>query len=246
MKAIIIAAGQGSRLLPLTLGIPKCLVPVGGRAILDHQLDAVRAAGIDQAVVIGGYRIEQIAEHLSERQQGMRTSLTFNPFWAAASSIGSVWAARDHLRGPFALMNGDTVFDPAIVAAAVGDPAPGLRLVVDTLGAPEHDDMLVAVAAGRVRAVGKQLPAATASHRSLGLVISTGGDGYVQALRAVIGGEDGIHAYHHEVIARLCAEDPGTVGATVIDPALHWQEIDTPDDIARWENDHRQSGAAAA
>lgn len=243
MKAIIIAAGQGSRLLPLTLGTPKCLVPVGGRAILDHQLDAARAAGVTQAVIVGGYRIEQIGEHLARRRHSLVTELIFNPFWAAGSSIGSVWAARAHLHGPFALMNGDTIFDPSIIAAAVRNEAAGVKLVVDALAQPEHDDMLVQVSDGRVLAVDKHLPADSATHRSLGLVLSSGGGEYDAALRDVIAGPDGIHAYHHAVVAHLA---PQGVGAIVIDRHAHWQEIDTADDIARWERDHRQSDAVAA
>lgn len=245
MKAILLAAGHGSRLLPLTLSAPKCLVPVGGRAILDHQLDACAAAGIEAAVVVGGYRIEQVAEHLASRSQGMggaiATSLVFNPFWAAASSIGSVWAARDHLRGPFALMNGDTLFDPDVVAHAVSDRRRGVRLVVDRLGTVEEDDMLVEVAPApdgdRVRAVGKDLPLERATHRSLGLILSAGGGAYADALRAVIGADNGIHAFHHAVVHRLASVD--ACGAIEIPAGTHWQEIDRPEDIARWREEHR-------
>jgi choline kinase len=242
MKAIILAAGQGSRLLPLTLGAPKCLVPVGGRAILDHQLDAVGAAGIDHAVVIGGYRIDQIAEYIAHRQHDVAVTLVFNPFWAVASSIASVWSARDHLADPFALMNGDTIFDPSIIAGAVADPTTGVRLTVDAIAAPEHDDMLVEVVDGLVLDVDKHVPAGRATHRSLGLVLSSGGEAYRSALREVIGTDDGIHAYHHAIIARLAPD----VGAIVIDPRAHWQEVDTADDIARWENDHRRNDPVAA
>ncbi len=239
MKAIIIAAGHGSRLLPLTLETPKCLVPVGGRAILDHQLRAIRAAGIGAVTVVGGYRIAQIGEHLAgRREDDLATDLVFNPFWAAGSSIGSVWAARALLTGPFVLMNGDTIFDPAVLAAAVADARRGVKLVVDTLAAPEPDDMLVAVADGRVRAVGKGLDPARATHRSLGLVASTGGGAYADGLRAVIGGENGIHAYHHAIIDRLAGVD--AVAAVAIPAGTPWQEIDRPDDIERWR---RERGA---
>ncbi len=239
MKAIIIAAGHGSRLLPLTLETPKCLVPVGGRAILDHQLRAIRTAGITAVTVVGGYRIEQIGEHLAARRDdGLATDLVFNPFWAAASSIGSVWAARADLTGAFALMNGDTIFDPAVLTAAVADARRGVKLVVDTLASPEPDDMLVAVADGRVRAVGKALDPARATHRSLGIVASTGGGAYADALRAVIGGENGIHAFHHAIVDRLAGVD--AVAAVAIPAGTPWQEIDRPDDIERWR---RERGA---
>ncbi len=236
MKAIIIAAGHGSRLLPLTLAMPKCLVPVDGRAILDHQLAAIAAAGIGTAVVVGGYRCDQIAAHLAARTDGPTTELVLNPFWAVGSSIGSVWAARAALDDAFMLMNGDTIFDPAILTAARTDPHPGVKLVVEPLRIPEPDDMRVAVADGHVRGVAKGL--APATHRSLGIVVATGGAAYADALRAVIGAEDGIHAFHHAVVDRLAGA--GAVAAIESPAGAPWQEIDRPGDIARW-----RGGAAA-
>ena len=237
MKAIIIAAGRGSRLLPLTLTMPKCLVRVGGRAIIDHQLDAMETAGVAAAVVVGGYRIDQIADHLASRDGGIATTLIFNPFWAISSSIGSVWSARGHLRDGFMLVNGDTVFDPAVIADAVRDAPGGLTLVVEATAAADPDDMRVEMAGDRILAVGKGLDPAVATHRSLGVVLSSGGDAYAAALRDVIAEPGGTDAYHHAIVARLA---PQGVHALVVDPSAGWQEVDAPADIARWEVAHRQ------
>jgi choline kinase len=236
MKAIILAAGHGSRLLPLTLTTPKCLVQVGGRAILDHQLDAVVEAGFEGAVIVGGYRIEQVAAHLTARDGGVPTELVFNPFWAIANSIGSVWASRGFLEEPFALMNGDTLFDAAILRAALADGASGVKLVIEALVTPGLDDMLVEADGDAVVAVGKHLVGHQATDRSLGLIVSTGGGAYAGALREVIGEEDGIHAYHHAVVRRV-AETVG-VRAVRIAGNVRWQEIDRPEDIALWQHDH--------
>lgn len=233
MKAIILAAGHGSRLLPLTLSTPKCLVAVEGRAILDHQLDAIAAAGFAGAVIVGGYRIDQVAAHLAARAPGLPVDLVLNPFWSIANSIGSVWAARAHLNAPFALMNGDTLFDPAILSAAREDPASGVKLVVEALTRPGLDDMLVEARGDRVIAVGKHLVGHAATDRSLGLILSTGGTAYATALSDVIGEEDGIHAYHHAVVRRV-AEGAG-VTAIRIGAGTRWQEIDRPEDIALWQ-----------
>ncbi len=236
MKAIILAAGHGSRLLPLTLTTPKCLVEVGGRAILDHQLDAVSAAGFDGAVIVGGYRIDQIDAHLAGRNGGLSTTLVFNPFWSVANSIGSVWAASAYLDTPFALMNGDTLFDAAILRGARARSAAGVTLVVEPLEQPGLDDMLVEADGERVIAVGKHLVGHQATDRSLGLILSAGGTAYAEALRAVIGEPDGLHAYHHAVVRRV-AERSG-VRALRIAPDLRWQEIDRPEDIAQWQREH--------
>jgi choline kinase len=240
MKAIILAAGHGSRLLPLTLTTPKCLVKVGGRAILDHQLDAVADAGFEGAVIVGGYRVDQIAAHLAARESGLPTELVFNPFWSVANSIGSVWAARMHLGSPFALMNGDTLFDAAILRAALSNrdaqAGSGVTLVIEPLVTPGLDDMLVEAHGDHVVAVGKHLVGHEATDRSLGLIVSTGGGAYLEALRAVIGEDEGIHAYHHAVIRRV-AETVG-VRAVRVAADARWQEIDRPEDIALWQDDH--------
>ncbi|MDO9452966.1 MAG: phosphocholine cytidylyltransferase family protein [Stagnimonas sp.] len=237
MKAIIISAGQGTRLLPLTLEIPKCLVEVHGRTILDHQIAALRAAGIERIVVVGGYRVNQIAEHLAQSGRPDDVELMVNPFWSVSSSIGSVWAAREVLGGPFCLLNGDTIFDASVIRDALRDMRPGVNLLVERLVHAEQDDMRVEVAAHKVHAVGKDLPASRSSHRSLGVVLCPDADGgaYRAALAAVIGEENGHNAYHHAVIHKLA----GTAGVTAIENHSGlWCEIDRPEDIEQWVQNH--------
>ena len=238
MKGIILSAGVGSRLLPLTENLPKCLVEVDGRAILDHQLDALCAAGITEVVIVGGYRFPQIAEHIARSRPPLAIDLVFNPFWSVASSIGSVWMARDHLDAPFCLMNGDTVFDASVVERAIGHGGPGLGLLVEPLRDPQLDDMLAIVTDGLIEAVAKDLPVEKATHRSLGVILSFSADGaYRDALEQVIAAPGGLNAYHHAIIARLAA----TYGVSaVVNDAGAWQEIDRPEDISGWTRDHHR------
>ena len=235
MKAVILSAGSGSRLLPLTRHIPKCLVTLGGRAILDLQLDALAQAGVREAFVVGGYRIDQVAQHLKDTPPPLTVELRYNPFWAVASSIGSVWTARELLDRPFCLMNGDTVFDASVVADALGR-AQCIGLLVEPIIAHEHDDMLVRVANGAVAAVAKTLDPVSATHRSLGLIVAADpGHAYADALLAVIRGEDGTAAFHHAVVDRLARR--GRVEAIERAPGC-WREVDQPKDIAGWEADN--------
>ena len=230
MKGIILSAGNGTRLLPLTREMPKCLVDVGGRAILDHQLAALAAAGVAEAVVVIGYRGRQVFDHLAANPPPLPVSLVTNPFWAVSSSIGSVWAARAYLADPFCLMNGDTVFAPAIIAGAIAE-AGEIGLLVEPITAPELDDMLVELDGDRVRSVSKMLDPAQAHHRSLGVIVSAGGTAYRDALDAVIARENGILAYHHDIVAELAR----SIGVeAIIDRHGGWQEIDRPEDIDRW------------
>lgn len=232
MRGIILSAGAGSRLLPLTERVPKCLVEVAGRAILDHQLDALAQAGLTRATVVAGYRHAQVVDHLAARRPPLEVEVILNPFWAASSSIGSVWAAHAHLAQPFCLMNGDTVFDASVITRAVAAAGSGVGLLVEPTAAPALDDMLVEVRDARVCAVSKELDPACATHRSLGVILS-GGDGaaYRVALETVIAAPNGIHAFHHAIVDRLARS--GEVAA--IESAGAWQEIDRPEDIAGWE-----------
>ena len=239
MIAVILSAGAGSRLLPLTEERPKCLVEVGGRSILDWQIDALHAAGVDRIVVVGGYRHAQITAHLRARQPAVPAELIVNPFWSVASSIGSVWEARAYLDRPFCLLNGDTVFEPALLAAMLAHPAPGVSLVVEPLAALVEDDMLVSVADDRVSRVAKNLSPTAATHRSLGIVISSDdGARYRGALDAVITADGGHQAYHHDIVDHLARHDMVTAA---IAGSAAWQEIDRPEDIDRWTASHPRS-----
>ena len=230
-KAIILSAGRGSRLLPLTSNMPKCLIEVGGRAILDHQLDALAEAGVERRIVVGGYRIDQIAAHLDARGDGVE--LRFNPFWEVASSISSVWAARDLLTGGYAIMNGDTVYEPGLVRASFARVRPGVNLFVEPIVAPMLDEMRVEMEGGLVRAVAKTLDPARARFHSLGVIAGLDdGGAYGAALDAVIRSEQGIQSFHHAIVNDLAGQGP--VHGIVIDVG-HWVEIDRVEDIAGWK-----------
>ena len=242
--AILLCAGLGSRLLPLTADRPKCLIEVGGRTILEHQVDALRAAGVGGITVVGGYRFDRLEAFAGGRWgEGDRPELVLNPFYAISSSIGSVWAARHRLAGRFCLLNGDTIYDPALVADGLGRLRPGVNLFVEPAAVPDVDDMLVRLDGDRIIAVGKDLPPAMAHHRSLGFVAGDGQDGYLSALDHVIREVDGVQSFHHAVIDRLAHE--GHVHAVPFADGL-WTEIDRPEDIARWTGETAPAPAGRA
>ena len=238
-QAIVLSAGQGSRLLPVTATIPKCLIEVGGKTLLERQLAALAAAGLKRVLVVTGYRHEQIDEAL-RRPQPLEVETRFNPFWAVASSIGSVWIARDRLQAPFCLLNGDTLFDPEILTAALAAPGAGLGLVVEPIESASYDDMLVRVENGSVGAVSKDLPEQEATHRSLGLVLA--GEGYADYARTLdelIAERNGAGAYHHDILDRLARR---WKVAAIERAAGFWQEVDRPEDIVVWRAEHEAGG----
>jgi choline kinase len=108
-KAIIVAAGRGSRLGDATQEIPKCMVKVTGRPILHHQLDALHAAGVSDVVVVRGYRGDLI--------QGGGRPLRFieNPEWPRNNILASLLYAADEMDGGFFFSYSDIVFAPDVV-----------------------------------------------------------------------------------------------------------------------------------
>lgn len=229
-RAIILSAGQGSRLLPLTADRPKCLIEVGGKAIIDHQLDALADAGLSNLVVVGGYRADQLATHLAAR--GNDAELRINPFWAVSSSIGSIWAARDLVADDFMIVNGDTVYAPALIQQGLSNLRQGISLFVERVAHAEYDDMLAWIEDDVVRAVGKTLDPSVAHYRSLGLVVGHRDGGvYRDMLDKVIARANGISAFHHQIVHELAQVGP--VHPVVINTG-HWVEVDRPEDIANW------------
>ena len=129
MKAIIVAAGRGRRLGPETAAIPKCMVPVAGRAILHWQLDALTHAGVDQVVIVRGYLGDRIAIPADCPAQ---VRFVENPAWADNNILTSLFYAEAEMTGGFLFSYSDIVFAPAHARAVAAHPGP-VALVVDRL-----------------------------------------------------------------------------------------------------------------
>lgn len=112
-RAIIMAAGKGERMRPLTLTTPKPLVRVNGRRMIETVIDALRAGGITEIWVVVGYRKEDFA-FLEEAYPGLR--LIENPWYDTCNNISSLYAAREHLEDVIILDGDQIVFDPAALA----------------------------------------------------------------------------------------------------------------------------------
>ena len=112
MKAIILSAGQGSRLGHMTDDRPKCLIEFHGRSLLDRQLDTLDANGVKEAVVVTGFHDELVNAAIERRRaagQGPRVRTVFNPFYKVADNLGSLFLVCNELEGDCLVWNGDTL-----------------------------------------------------------------------------------------------------------------------------------------
>jgi L-glutamine-phosphate cytidylyltransferase len=126
VKAIIVAAGRGRRLGPETDDIPKCMVRVAGRPILHRQVDALRAAGADDLVIVRGY----LGDRIDTGTASMKPRFVENPAWAENNILASLMYAEAELPGGFLFSYSDIVF--ATEHARRVAEAPGaVALVID-------------------------------------------------------------------------------------------------------------------
>ena len=114
--ALLLAAGTGSRLRPLTLDAPKCLTEVGGKPILGRLVDNLRSQGITRLVVVTGYLEHCVREYLQENAADMQVDYVFNPVYQTTNNIYSLWLARQEVQEPFVLIESDLVFEESMLA----------------------------------------------------------------------------------------------------------------------------------
>ena len=174
MKAIILSAGQGRRLLPMTADTPKCALPIQGRAVIEWQLDALEAAGVDQVTVVAGFGVARVESLLGQRSGSARTAICYNPFFEVADNLMSCWIARADMSGDFVLLNGDTLFEPGILNRLLASPEHPITLATDHKSSYDADDMKVQLSGARLTRVGKDIPPAQTDGESIGLMLFRG------------------------------------------------------------------------
>ena len=113
--ALLLAAGTGSRLRPLTLDAPKCLTEVGGEPILGRLVDNLRLQGIKRLVVVTGYLDNCIRDFLEVNAPDLQVDYVFNPVYSTTNNIYSLWLAREVIDEPFVLIESDLVFEESML-----------------------------------------------------------------------------------------------------------------------------------
>lgn len=242
MKAVILSAGQGKRLLPLTEEVPKCLLPVAGeRSILGFQIQELATAGIDEVVVVTGFQAEQVDQALARmRQPDLTIRTLFNPFYAVADNLSSVWLARQEMDGDFLLLNGDTLFQAAALERVLRSPASPITVTISAKPHYDEDDMKVRLDGERLVSIGKGLALEHTDAESIGTILFRG-DGpalFRTAVERSMCDPAALRRWYLAVIDELAGE-ARIATARVGDE--EWCEVDYPVDlnharkaIARW------------
>ena len=231
MKAIILSAGQGSRLGHLTDERPKCLIDFNGRTLLDRQLDTLEANGVGEAVVVSGFHDDLVNAAIAARSGGPKVRTIYNPFYKVADNLGSLFVAREELAGDVLVWNGDTLVSEALMGRVVGNAGQdGICVTIDRKDGYDDDDMkVIAGDDGRLRAIGKRI-AEGVNAESIGL-LAFRGDGaarFRSAIEKAMRTSEGTTIWYLRVIHHLAQS--GDVWTLDINGA-EWGEVDFPPDV---------------
>ena len=230
--ALLLAAGVGARLAPLTYSLPKCLVPVSGMPILGRLVRALNGHGIDRLVIVTGYRAEMIRAYLGETFGGVAVEYVVSPLFATTNTLYSLWLARQLIDEPLLLFESDIVFDEPLLAPLLRPD----RIAVSRQLPWMNGSTVTLDASGIVSAYYPQPPGVydhctDADHYMTVNINSLGRDTWREVGerldRHVAAGHTG---YFHDVVFDEMVADGSMAPLAVIFPTERWYEIDTPAD----------------
>ena len=230
--AILLSAGQGSRLLPLTAERPKCLIDFSGKSLLAWQIEMLARGGVRRIDVVTGFMTDTVeAELAAIYDPRVEVTTKFNPFYKVADNLGSCWIARDAMDGDFLILNGDTLVGEEIVAKVQAGSDWPIAVTVDIKPTYDSDDMKVnRDPNGRLNHIGKTLTAAESNAESIGFLAfrREGPALFREAVRAAMRTPEGVQHWYLKVIDSLAPT--GKVGTLSI-KGMGWGEVDFLTDI---------------
>jgi choline kinase len=231
MKAIILSAGQGSRLLPLTEGRPKCLLPLGPRTLIEWQIWALTQSGVDEIAVVVGYHAADVVALLKKLESPkLKIRTVFNPFFKLADNLASCWLARHEMDRDFVILNGDTVIEPAIFRQLIASPMAPITVTIDKKESYDSDDMKVHLKGTRLLDIGKTLTADRSDGESIGMLLfrGTGPKLFTDTLDRIMQTPEGLKWWYLRAIGQI-AEHHQVETCNI--EGHNWGEVDFPADL---------------
>lgn len=233
MKAIILSAGQGSRLLPLTETVPKCCLMLDGKSLLHHQVESLAVNGLDEIVVVTGFNHKVVEDVISDISiPGVSVRTLYNPFYAVSDNLGTTWIARKEMRTPFLLVNGDTLFEETTLAQLLSsERVYPITLAVDRKNQYDDDDMKISAEGEQLNRVGKKLDMDIVNGESIGMMVfnRAGAEVFVKKVEHLMDSPDGLARWYLSAIDELAVA--GMVGISSIQ-GHNWCEVDDLADFA--------------
>ena len=230
MIGVILAAGMAKRLRPLTDACPKCLLKIGERTLLQRTVDAMIAAGINELVVVTGYRAEMIRDFLTKQYPSLNIHFIHNGDYEHNNNIFSLWMTRPYTDGKdFLLSDSDILFDPALIRAVLA--AEGNALALNRHECGEEEIKVIVDADNRIMELSKTCSIEQAIGESVGFEKMTANysTALFKELEQMIEHEGLIDVFYERAFERLIPQ-----GHTfrIVDTTQFFSiELDTPEDF---------------
>ena len=231
--ALLLAAGTGSRLQPLTDDAPKCLTEINGVTILERLIHGLRQQGFRRLVVVLGYLGECIREYLVDHAAGLTVDYVINPRYRTTNNLYSLWLARKEIREPFLLVECDLVFDVSLL----GDMLHPDKIAVSHRRAWMNGTTVTVDPFQRVTTVqvGGSAIADDSSYKTVNicsLSVASWQRVHERLNRRVLAGR--VNEYYEAVFADMVSDGSLSFEAVFFDPD-RWHEVDTLGDLRECE-----------
>jgi len=230
MIGVILAAGMAKRLRPLTDACPKCLLKIGERTLLQRTVDAMIAAGIQEFVVVTGYRAEMIRDFLTKQYPSLNIHFIHNGDYEHNNNIFSLWMTRPYTDGKeFLLSDSDILFDPQLIRAVLAEEGNTLALNRHECG--EEEIKVIVDSENRIMELSKTCSIEQAIGESVGFEKMTASysTALFKELEQMIEREGLIDVFYERAFERLIPQ-----GHTfrIVDTTRFFSiELDTPEDF---------------
>ena len=232
MIGVILAAGVGSRLRPMTNDKPKCLVTTAGKTIIQYQIDAYKNAGINELVIVIGYEggaVRDYCKHI----KGMKISIIENEIYEDTNNMYSLYLVREHLEGQgFILNNADVSIDKEVVRLLSESPSEN-AVAVDTSIYNEESMKVSLCDDGYVNDISKKIKRSESVACSIDFYkfSKEGAQVFMEQVRKIIEDEKNTKDWTEVALQRLF--NSGELKFKICDiKGLNWVEIDNYDDLA--------------
>ena len=231
--ALLLAAGTGSRLQPLTEDSPKCLTEVNETTILERLVRGLRAWEFERLVVVVGYLDSYIRDFLDSSTTGLNIEYVYNEKYRTTNNIYSLWTACHAIQEPFLLLECDLVFDDVLLGEMLEPDRIAVSRILPWMNGTtvslDHSDQVLCFH------LSKDLPADRVIHKTVNMYsfsrsswrrVTQRLEQYISAGR--------VNGYYEAVFAEMVAEGELSFEAVFFDDQ-RWYEIDTLEDLHKAE-----------
>lgn len=234
MKAVILAAGMGTRLEVVSGGVPKCMVQVGGRPLVDRMIERLDQAGLDDLIIVTGHRADQLEAHIRtvENRLAKKAVFVHNPRYHDWGNFYSLLIARDAIGSDgYVSLDGDVLMDDTLMPALMNAQGPAVLAIERKADLGEEEMKIRVDENGNIVELNKRISPALALGEFVGIErvdAELTGQAFAALQELIDVGET--HEYYERAYERMM--QAGVTGFRYVDiTASKWCEIDDAADL---------------